>query len=153
MKRILFLAAAMVALCFMTPTSQAQSSHLRLQFYVPFSFSVNNQTFIAGEYEFTQQSQFVLEVSNLKDHISAFETVQPAQSRTEGNGKVRLVFHGYDKQYFLTAVSDGTWESTYDFKISPEEKILVQASPRQPVTIVSVTPSSDSVVVASRNRK
>ncbi len=154
MKRILtFAAAATMALCLMTPTSQAQSSHLKLRFYVPFSFSVNNQTFSAGEYEITQQSQFTLGVSNLKDHTSAFEAVEPAQSRKEGNGQVRMVFHCYDNQYFLAAVSDGSWESTYDFKISTEEKVLAKAGPRKPLTIVSVGPSNGSVVVAGRDGK
>jgi len=151
MKPILFLAAAAMALCFMTPTSQAQSSHLRLRFYVPFSFSVSNQTFSAGEYEFTQQTHFVFEVYDLKDHASAFETVQPAQLRTEGNGRVRLVFHRYDNQYFLTAVSDGSWESTYDFKTSTEEKLLARANPRKPVMIVSIDPGG-AVLVASRSQ-
>jgi len=151
MKPILFLAAAAMALCFMTPTSQAQSSHLRLRFYVPFSFSVSNQTFSAGEYEFTQQTHFVFEVYDLKDHASAFETVQPAQLRTEGNGRVRLVFHRYDNQYFLTAVSDGSWESTYDFKTSTEEKLLAHANPRKPVMIVSIDPGG-AVLVASRSQ-
>jgi len=152
MKRILSLTAATIAFCLMAPTGQAQSSHLRLRFYVPFSFSVNNQTFSAGEYEITQQSQFSLGVSNLKEHTSAFEAVQPAQSRKEGNGQVRMVFHCYDNQYFLAAVSDGSWESTYDFKISTKEKMLAQASPRKPLTIVSTGPSGGSVVVAARNR-
>jgi hypothetical protein len=151
MKPILSLAAAAMALCFMTPTSQAQSSHLRLQFYVPFSFSVSNQTFSAGEYEFTEQSHSVFEVYSLKDHASAFETVQPAQSRKEGNGRVRLVFHRYDNQYFLTAVSDGSWESTYDFKTSTHEKLLAQASPRKPVMTVSIDPGG-AVLVASRSQ-
>jgi hypothetical protein len=151
MKPILSVAAAAVALCFMTPTSQAQSSHLRLRFYVPFSFSVSNQTFSAGEYEFTQQTHFVFEVYDLKDHASAFETVQPAQLRTEGNGRVRLVFHRYDNQYFLTAVSDGSWESTYDFKTSTEEKLLARANPRKPVMIVSIDPGG-AVLVASRSQ-
>jgi hypothetical protein len=151
MKPILSLAAAAMALSFMTPTSQAQSSHLRLRFYVPFSFSVSNQTFSAGEYEFTQQYHSVFEVYNLKDHASAFETVQPAQSRKEGNGRVRLVFHRYDNQCFLTAVSDGSWESTYDFKTSTEEKLLAQANPRKPVMIVSIDPGG-AVFVASRGQ-
>ena len=151
MKSILSIAATAMAFCFMTPTSQAQSSHLRLQFYVPFSFSVSNQTFSAGEYEFTRQSHFVFEVYNLKDHASAFETVQPAQSRKEGNGRVRLVFHRYDNQYFLIAVSDGSWQSTYDFKTSTEETLLAQASPRKPAMIVSIDPGG-AVLVASRGQ-
>ena len=136
MKRTLSLAVATIAFCLITPAGHAQN-HLRLRFHVPFSFNINNQSFAPGEYEFTQQSYLLLEVCNLKDHASAFETVQPAQSRKEGNGHVRLLFHRYDNQYFLIAVSDGSWESTYDFEISPEEKVLAQATPRKPVMTVS----------------
>ncbi len=151
MKPILSLAAAAMALCFMTPTGQAQSSHLRLRFYVPFSFSVSNQTFSAGEYEFTQQSHSVFEVYNLKDHTSTFQTVQPAQLLKEANGRVRLVFHRYDNQYFLTAVSNGLWESTYDFKTSTEEKLSAHANPRTPVMVVGIDPGG-AVLVASRDQ-
>jgi hypothetical protein len=146
MNRILSLAAATIAFCLMAPASQAQVSHLKLRFHVPFSFTVNNQTFPAGEYEFGQQSQFLLAISNRKHTISAFETVEPAQSNKEANGKVRLVFHRYDNQYFLAVVSDGPREYTYDFRISTVEEHLEQASPRKPVTIVSVSPSGGVVV-------
>jgi len=151
MKRTLSLAAVTFGLFLIAPTMHAQATHLKVQFHVPFAFSVSNQTFSAGEYEFTQQSRFVLEVYNQKDHASAFETVYPAQSREEGNGRVRLVFHRYDNQYFLTAVSDGSWESTYDFKMSTDEKLLAQASPRKPVVIVSIDPGG-AVLVASREQ-
>lgn len=151
MNRIVSLAAATIAFCLITPASHAQATHMKLRFHVPFSFSINNQTFNPGDYEVTQQSHLILEVCNLKDHASAFENVQPAQSRKEGNGKIRVVFHRYDKQYFLAAVSDGSWESTYDFKISTEEMLLAQASPRKPVMIVSVDPGG-TVLVASRGR-
>jgi len=150
MKRTLSLAVATIAFCLITPAGHAQN-HLRLRFNVPFSFNINNQSFAPGEYEFTQQSHLLLEVCNLKDHASAFETVQPAQSRKEGNGHVRLLFHRYDNQYFLIAVSDGSWESTYDFEISPEEKVLAQATPRKPVMTVSIDPVG-TVVVTSKAR-
>lgn len=153
MKRILSLAVATIAFCLITPTSHAQTTHMKLRFHVPFSFSINNQTFIPGEYEFSQQSHFLLEIRNLKDTASTFETVQPAQSRKEGNGQVRLVFRGYGDQYFLAAVSDGSWESTYDFKVSTEEKVVAQASPRKSVVTVSVDPTGNTVIVAFRARK
>jgi hypothetical protein len=152
MKRILSLAAATIVFCLITPTSHAQTTHLKLRFHVPFSFTIQNQMFAPGDYEFTQQSHLLLEVCNLKDHASSFETVQPAQSRKEGNGQVRLVFHRYDNKYFLSAVSDGSWESTYDFKISTEEKLLAQASPRKPVMTVSVDPGG-TALAASRDQK
>jgi len=150
MKRILSFAIAASAFFLSTPASHAQN-HLKLRFHVPFSFNIDNQSFAPGEYEFSQQSHLLLEVRNLKDHGSTFETVQPAQLRKEGNGQIRLVFHGYGDQYFLYSVSNGSWESTYDFKISAEEKRLAQASPRKPV-IVSVNPEG-TVLVASRDRK
>ena len=152
MKRILSLAVATIAFCQIIPTGHAQATHMTLRFQVPFSFRINDQTFTPGEYEFAQQSHLLLEIRNLKDHASVFETVQPAQSRKEGNGQVRLVFHGYGDQYFLAAVSDGSWLSTYDFKISKGEKLLAQASPGKPVMTVSVDPAGSTLVIASRDR-
>ena len=152
MKRTLCLAVfVLIALCFIVAPSHAQA-HLKLRFQIPFAFSVNNQSFAPGVYEFTKQSRFLLEVCNLKDHASTFEAMQPAQSRKDGNGHVRLVFHRYDNQYFLTVVSDGSWESTYDLKISAEEERLAQATPRKPVMIVSIDPDG-AVLVASRDRR
>jgi hypothetical protein len=152
MKRTLPLAAVTFGLFLIIPTMHAQATHLKLHFYVPFSFSIDNQMFAPGEYEFTRQSLFLLEVCNLKDHTSAFQSVQPAQSRKEGNGLIRLVFHRYDNQYFLTAVSDGSWESTYHFKVSTEEKRLADASLRRPEVVVSVDPGG-TVLGAARGQK
>jgi hypothetical protein len=151
MKRTFSLAAATFAFLLIAPTMYGQTHHMSLRFHVPFSFNINDQTFTPGEYEFTQQSLFLVKVANLKSDDSAVESVQPAQSRKEGNGQVKLVFHRYNGQYFLAAVSDGSWESTYDFKISTEEKQLAQASPRKPMTTVSVDPAG-TVLVAERGR-
>jgi hypothetical protein len=151
MKRILSLAAAAMALCVITASSQAQTGYLRLRFHVPFSFTIHNQTFAPGDYEFTRQSLMLSRMTNLKGEPAVFETAEPAQSRKEGNGQVRLVFHRYGDQYFLHAVSGGSWESTYDFTVSSEEKILAQASPRTPVMTVSVGPGG-AVLVASRGQ-
>jgi hypothetical protein len=50
------------------------------------------------------------------------------------------VFHRYGSQYFLATVSNGSWESTYDFKTSSAEKQLAQTSARKPMMTVSVDP-------------
>jgi hypothetical protein len=141
--KILSATAATIAMCFITTAVYAQSSRLRLRFHVPFAFSVKNKTFPAGEYEVTQPAHFLLAVRNLENLTSGFEPVYPAQSREEGDGRVRLVFHRYDNRYFLAFVSDGSWESTYDFQVSNEETQLANASPRKPVKIVTVTPSGN----------
>lgn len=150
MKRTLSLAAVVLTILVMAPTMYGQT-HLRLQFHVPFSFRVNNATFTPGEYEFTQEERFLLRVANLKSNDSAFQAVHPAQARKEANGQVRLVFHRYGNQYFLAAVSDGSWESTYDFKTSADEKELAQADRRKPMKTVSVDPEG-TVLVAARSQ-
>lgn len=151
MKRILFLAVLTVAVFLVTPKMYSQTKHLRLRFHVPFSFSVNNETFTPGEYEFTTESLLLLRVANLKSNDSAFEPVHPAQARREANGQVRLVFHRYGGQYFLAAVSDGSWESTYDFNTSTDEKQFAQANRRKPLMTVSVDPEGTVLVAAGQN--
>ena len=139
MKRTLSLAAMTLVVFLVAPKVYGQTNHhLRIRFHVPFSFSVNNETFTPGEYEVTQQSVFLLKVANLKSNDSAYEAVNPAQSRKEGNGQVRLVFHRYGSRYFLAAVSDGSWESTYDFETSADEKQLAPTSTRKPMMTVSI---------------
>jgi hypothetical protein len=152
MKRILSLTAATIAMGFITTAVYAQSSRLRLRVHVPFAFSVKNKTFPAGEYEVTQPAHFLLEVRSLGNHTSVFEPVVPAQSRKEGNGRVRLVFHRYDNEYFLAFVSDGSRECTYDFRVSKEETQLANANRRKPVTIVSVTPNGTAEVANDLTR-
>src|SRR5215468_8259252 len=152
MKRTLSLSAVALAFFLIAPTMYGQASHLRLRFHVPFSFSINNQTFTPGEYEFTQQSLFMLKVANLKSDDSAFEAVYPAQSRKQGNGQVRLVFHRYGSRYFLAAVSDGSWESTYDFKTSADEKQLAPPSTRTPMMTVSID-QEGTVLVPDSSQK
>jgi hypothetical protein len=153
MKRILSVAAATITICLMTSTAYSQSSNLRLRYHVPFAFSVKNQTFPAGDYEVTQPTHFLLRVHNLGgNHTSAFEPVVPAQSRKEGNGNIRLVFHRYDNEYFLVFVSDGSWESTYDFQISKAEKQLANAIPQKPMTIVSVNQNGTAEVANDLTR-
>ncbi len=152
MKRILCFAAATIAICLIAPVAYAQGSHLKLRFHVPFQFSVKDKTFPAGEYEVSQPWHLSLSVRNLENYTSTFESVVPAQSRNEGNGHARLVFHRYGNDYFLVFVSDGSWESTYDFQISKEETQLANASPRKPVTIVSVTPNGTAEVASDLTR-
>jgi hypothetical protein len=142
MKRILFLTAT-IAICLLTPTTYAQSSNLRIRYHVPFPFTVHNTRFAAGEYEVTKQARFLLMLRNLENQSSAFEPVKPAQSRKEGDGRVRLVFHRYGNEYFLAVVSAGSWESTYDFQISKEEKLLADASPIKQQKVASVLPNGN----------
>ena len=123
-----------------------------LRFGVPFPFTVENKTFAAGEYEVTQPTQFMLILRNVENQASAFEHVQPARSSKEVDRRARAVFHRYGKSYFLVAVSDGSWQSTYDFDRSNEEAELVAKDPTRQLEVVAAL-SNGTVVTAEIGRK
>lgn len=149
MKRTFYLAAAL-AIALIGPAANSQQRDLDLRFHVPFQFSIGNKTFAAGDYQITYQSYSALYVYNRGDHTSAFERVGPSQMHTETDGRVRLVFHRFDNEYFLAFVSNGSSKATYDFQISKRETQLAKASPRKPATIVTVTPNKNSEVVSNQ---
>ena len=144
--------ATMIAICLMTSATYAQSGSLKVRFHVPFPFTVENKTFAAGEYEVTQPAQFMLVLRNVEDQSSALEHVDPAGSSKEVDGRGRAVFHRYGKSYFLAAISDGSWQSTYDFDRSNKEVELVAKDQLHQPEIVTV-PSNGTVVTADRGRK
>ncbi len=152
MKCKLNVVATMIAICLITSATHAQSGSLKVRFHVPFPFTVENKTLAAGEYEVTQPAQFMLGLRNVENQASAFEHVQPAGSSKEVEGRARAVFHRYGKSYFLTAVSDGSWQSTYDFDRSNKEAELIAKDPtRQPEVLTAL--SNGTVVTAEIGRK
>lgn len=144
--------ATMIVICLMTTATYAQSGSLKVRFHVPFPFTVENKTFAAGEYEVTQPTQFMLGLRNVDNQASAFEHVQPAGSSKEVDGRARAVFHRYGKSYFLAAVSDGSWQSTYDFDKSNKEAELIAEDPTRKPEVVTA-PSNGMVVTADRGPK
>jgi len=151
-KRNLSLAVTIIAICLITTAAHAQRStgSLVLRFRVPFSFTVNDTTFPAGEYEVRQPTQFVLALRNLESQASAMEHVEPAASIADGRAKT--VFHRYEGAYFLAAISDGSWQSTYDFGRSNKEKELIVKNRMQQPEVVSVL-SNGTAVTADVGRK
>jgi len=137
MKRFLCLAAATIAICLIATATYAQSDSLRLRFHVPFPFTAQNSSFPAGEYEITSPARMVFELRNLKGQAMSFEHALPASSK-EADGSVKLVFHRYGSEYFLSLVSTGSWMSTYRFKMSKEERRIADASPRPQLEVARV---------------
>jgi len=142
--------ATMIAICLITSATHAQSGSLKVRFHVPFPFAVENKTFAAGEYEVTQPTQFMLRLRNVENQASAFEHVQPAGSSKEVDGRARAVFHRYGGTYFLAAISDGSWQSTYDFERSSIERELTRKSPTRQPEVVSVL-SNGNIVPAEKH--
>ena len=141
-----------IAICLIGTATQAQSRYLVLRFRVPFPFTVENKTFAAGEYEVTQPTQFMLAMRNVKGQASAFEHVQPAGSSKEVDGRARAIFHRYGQAYFLAAISDGSWQSTYDFDRSNKEAELIAKDPTRQLEVVTVL-SNGTVVTTQIGRK
>ena len=139
MKRILCLAAAAVlALGVMATTAQAQSDSVKIRIHVPFSFTVENTTFDAGDYLITEPSNQVLRIQGQSERASSIQHVKFAHSRQESDGRVKLIFHRYGAQYFLAVVSNGTSESTFDFQITEQELRVADATPKPHLNVVSV---------------
>jgi hypothetical protein len=153
MKHIPYLAAAIIAICLMTPAAHAQRSDLDLRFRAPFPFSVGNNTFAAGDYVVTRQGHLTLILCNQENHVAVLVSVLPASSSKYGNGHARVVFHRYDDQYFLAFVSEGSLDSTFNVYTSKEETQLANASPQKPVTIVSVVPSRGTLQATASSQK
>ncbi len=144
--------ATMIVICLMTTATYAQSGSLKVRFHVPFPFTVENKTFAAGEYEVTQPTQFMLGLRNVENQASALEHVRPAGSSKEAGGRARAVFHRYGKSYFLVAISDGSWQSTYDFDRSNKEaELIAKDRTRQPEVVTA--PANGTVVAADIGRK
>ena len=144
--------ATMLAICLITTATYAQSGNFKVRFHVPFPFTVENKTLAAGEYEVTQPTQLVLGLRNMENQVSAFERVQPAGSNKEVGGRAAVVFHRFGNSYFLVAISDGAWQSTYDFDRSSKETELIAKDPTRQPEVVSA-PSNGTVVTADRGRK
>ena len=139
MKRVLYLAAATFAIYLMTTASHAQAEQLKLRFHIPFPFTVENTTFSAGEYEVTEPARLILEVRNVGSQAAAIEHATPARSGKKTDGRTKLTFHLYGSEYFLASVSDGSYQSTYDLRLSKEEKRLADSSPRPQLEVVSIS--------------
>jgi hypothetical protein len=107
---------------------------------------------LESTYEVTQPARLVLELRNLQNQAAAFEHVQPAHSQKDANGRMRLIFHRYGSEYFLAAVSDGSWQSTYDLRSSKEEKQLANATPMPHLKVVSVL-ANGTIQAADVGRK
>jgi hypothetical protein len=145
-------ALTIIAICLIATATHAQTGNLVLHFRVPFPFTVANITFAAGEYEVTQPARFTLALRNVENQASAFEHVQPASSSKEADGRARALFHRYGGTYFLAAISDGSWQSTYDFRRSNKEQQLTDNTPTRQPEVVSVL-SNGTVVSADIGRR
>jgi hypothetical protein len=89
------LGTLIIAICLTATTHRQKNSSLMLRFHVAFPFTVEKQMFVAGEYEVTRPTQFILALRNMENQASTFEHVRSAGSSKEVNGHAKVVFHRY----------------------------------------------------------
>ena len=96
-------------------------------------------------------ARMMLELRNLKGQAASFEHALPASSK-EADGSVKVVFHRYGSEYFLSLVSAGSWLSTYRVQMSKEEMRIADASPRPQLKVASVL-ANGTVQTANADQK
>ena len=88
-------------------SAHAQSSYERTT-NIPFSFTVGDKTFPAGEYRVMrlnpQSSQAALAIKSIDGQMSKTTLTAMDLQRTGMTGKAKLVFNRYGDQYFLSEV-------------------------------------------------
>jgi hypothetical protein len=88
---------------------------------IPFAFSVGTTSFPAGEYTINYEYKSgVVQIQGAGSHHGMYMTYP---GKSPGNdSSMRLVFHRYDDQYFLSETLDGTNGVGLSFPVSKLEK-------------------------------
>jgi hypothetical protein len=101
---------------------------------IPFSFSVGDKTFPAGEYNVTRlnpsSDKAVIAITSEDGHLSKFVLTMPILSnKTRENA--RLVFNHYGDQYFLAQVWTPADNTGLEVTESKAERTLARNSGQQ----------------------
>ena len=127
------LITAAFALFFLAIPALAQNSALRAT--IPFDFAVGKQTLSAGEYHVSIKGTERLRVARvngpdvadeLTDSIRGVENVTP-----------KLIFHRYDKQYFLAEVWIGELNLGHQLFATAAELEIAKTTKQQSIIILA----------------
>ena len=108
MKKMSFVVLALTVLVALAATSvSAQTFTVRAN--IPFDFYVGSKLMPAGEYAFdTMLGRGIGHIWSMDRHNSTAMLFEPGSlPATSDKGSVSMVFHRYDKTYFLSEVRDG----------------------------------------------
>jgi hypothetical protein len=97
---------------------------------VPFAFSVGGKSLPEGDYTFYQRTDWVVEILGPTGK-SFVSRVLPGTSEVR-DGEVKITFHRYDDQYFVSEVFDGTGRTGLKFPVSRQEKEKLTAALHSP---------------------
>ena len=125
-----------------TASVQAQSSP-KVIATIPFAFQAGSRNMPSGSYNIYLLSEHVLLFRAANGHASGFFMVNPSyEGKVQERG--RLVFHRYGDRYFLREVWEAGSNEGITCSASSEEKEILRAQNRQPVTETQVALNTES---------
>jgi hypothetical protein len=113
-------------------STNAQTSH-RVTAMIPFDFIVGEKTLPAGRYLVSSATSDSsgLKIQNQEGKSVAFRLSNPLTERNQ-NPKVRMVFHRYGQQYFLTQVWSGDGDGRELRRSKLESKVRQELASNTP---------------------
>jgi hypothetical protein len=112
---------------------------------VPFAFTVGEVSLPAGDYTLYEAETGLIKIQGAEVNKCMYFTQPGTPARYDG--KVRLVFHQYGDQYFLSEVFNGLEGNGRKFRTSKLEKDRMGAAAQ---AAAQDSPQSDVVVFGTR---
>lgn len=140
MKKIIQLCSVLALLVTFSVISANAQSVKQYDAKIPFSFNVGQKTFEAGNYVIKiSKSAVNSKILSLEDESGKqLQSIIVAESGDTAKGRLQLVFNRYDKQRFLSKLSNG--ETVFSIVKTDTEKQIAagkRSSSRTEVAVLS----------------
>ena len=135
MKTLKLIALALFATVIVANQAVAQNTSIRMT--IPFSFSVSDQPFPAGDYLFTTNGH-LLQVKNVDGSATAHVLTIYVGGGPQENLMPRVILHRYGNLLFLSEVWNGQTIMGRRLLTSPAELAYARATKRETITLAAV---------------
>jgi len=135
MKFTRFVAPLVVALCGLQTSFAQTQTYLIAK--VPFSFTVENQRFPAGEYRFSTTGTSRMLIEGALGTAPKLFLALPAESPASDSKGPRLVFHRYGSRLYLSSLWTTAGERGRELLISRSEQESAKAEAVRKVEILA----------------
>lgn len=137
MKTLRLIALALFATVIVGNQAVAQNTSIRMT--IPFTFSVSNQPFPAGDYLFIANGH-LLQVKNVDGSATAHVLTIYVGGGPHENLTPRVILHRYGSFLFLSEVWIGHTHMGHRLLTSPAEMAYARATTQEVVTLAAVRP-------------
>ncbi len=129
-RKVLSTAVAVSLLVILAAVAVSASGPARITARVPFAFSVSGESLPDGDYTFYERDYGVVEIVAPTGKSYVYH-VFPGRDEAR-DGEVKIVFHRYNDQYFVSEVFDGSGTTGLKFPVSRQENEKRAAALRFP---------------------